>query len=279
VVVEELGRRLAATPWLSTVALAGAALAEGDNAALQQKWLPAICAGEAILAFAHEEGPRHRREIAAHARDGRLYGTKLAVLDAELAGGFVVSAADGLYFVEKLPITDHLLVDGRHAATVTLDGAPGVRIGGTALLDRVLDRAQILLAAEMLGALQEVFEKTLAYLKTRKQFGVPIGSFQALKHRAAWIHCETELLRAVVGEALDALAAGREDVPILACCAKARACDALLLGAAEAIQMHGGIGVTEELDIGLYYKKARVAEMLLGDAAHQRDRFAQLRGY
>jgi alkylation response protein AidB-like acyl-CoA dehydrogenase len=116
-------------------------------------------------------------------------------------------------------------------------------------------------------------------LKTRKQFGVLIGSFQALQHRAARAFCELELLRSVVREATLAADEQRADVPRLACAAKARASDAFLHCAAEAVQMHGGIGVTDELDIGLYYKRARVAAMLFGDAAWQRDRFARLEGY
>jgi len=146
-------------------------------------------------------------------------------------------------------------------------------------LDPLLDGAAILLAAEMLGGLEAVFEQTLSYLKTRKQFGVPIGSFQALKHRAAAVATERELLRAVVEEALDAFDRGDARLPQLACAAKARASDAFLLAAAEAIQMHGGIGVTDELDVGLYYKRARVAELTLGDSAFWRQRYAQLEGY
>jgi alkylation response protein AidB-like acyl-CoA dehydrogenase len=116
-------------------------------------------------------------------------------------------------------------------------------------------------------------------LKTRKQFGVPIGSFQALKHRAAVIFCEQELTRSIVMDALAAVDEGRQDLPLVASCAKARANDAFLLAANEAIQMHGGIGVTDELDIGFFLKRARVAEMTFGDSAYHRDRFARLSGY
>jgi acyl-CoA dehydrogenase len=146
-------------------------------------------------------------------------------------------------------------------------------------LDRVLDRATIALSAEMLGGLQEAFSRTVAYLKERHQFGVPIGSFQALKHRAAHLFCEVELAKSIVMEALRAVDADTANVPLLASCAKARVSDAFLAIANEAIQMHGGIGVTDELDIGFFLKRARVAELTFGDAAYHRDRFARLQGY
>jgi alkylation response protein AidB-like acyl-CoA dehydrogenase len=124
-----------------------------------------------------------------------------------------------------------------------------------------------------------VFATTLAYLKERRQFGVAIGSFQALKHRAARLFSELELLRSVVRAALAALDADAPDAGALVSAAKARASDVFLHVAAEAIQLHGGIGVTDELDVGLYYKRAMVAAMLFGDAAYHRDRFARLSGY
>jgi alkylation response protein AidB-like acyl-CoA dehydrogenase len=127
--------------------------------------------------------------------------------------------------------------------------------------------------------LTEAFDRTITYLKTRVQFDVPIGSFQALKHRAAQMFCEVELTRSVVRAALAALDEGRPDAASLVSAAKARASDTYILVANEAIQMHGGIGVTDELDIGFYLKRARVAEMTFGTAAYHRDRFARLNGY
>jgi acyl-CoA dehydrogenase len=178
------------------------------------------------------------------------------------------------------------LVDSRGAARIRLEGvsaAPADVIGaigrGADVLDPLLDRAAAGLAAEMLGSTQEVFDRTVAYLKERRQFGVPIGSFQALQHRAAWLLCEIELTRSVVGEALRALDEGRPDAPLLASAAKARASDTFLLAAAEAVQMYGGAGVTDELDIGFFLKRARTTEALLGTAAYHRDRFARLSGY
>jgi alkylation response protein AidB-like acyl-CoA dehydrogenase len=150
---------------------------------------------------------------------------------------------------------------------------------GAEVMDRVLDCGTAVLAAEMLGGMQEALEQTLAYLKTRKQFGVLIGSFQALRHRAAWMFCEVELTRSLAYEALRALDAGRADARELVSAAKAKATETYRLVTNEAVQMHGGIGVTDEADIGLYLKRARVAGETLGGAGYHRDAFAKARGY
>ncbi|MEO6025756.1 MAG: acyl-CoA dehydrogenase, partial [Candidatus Binatia bacterium] len=152
---------------------------------------------------------------------------------------------------------------------------------GGALLARVVDRATIGLCAEMLGAMQAAFEMTNEYLKTRLQFGVPIGSFQALKHRAAKMYIELELARSTVMGAHRVIDEKRDEKVIakLASLAKARCSDAFVLIGNECVQMHGGIGVTDEADIGFFFKRARVAEMTFGDAAFHRDRSAKLEGY
>ena len=180
------------------------------------------------------------------------------------------------------------MVDSRNSADLELAGVsvPGDALigqagGAAAILERVLDRGRILLAAEMLGMAEEAFEITLGYLKQRTQFGVPIGSFQALKHRAVQMFIEIELSRSVVFEALTALDdAGRDaDVPRLASVCKARLNDTLQLVTNECVQMHGGIGVTDEVDVGLYLKRARVAQAQLGSSAFHRDRYATLSGF
>jgi acyl-CoA dehydrogenase len=150
---------------------------------------------------------------------------------------------------------------------------------GADVLDPVLDRATIGLCAELLGTISEAFDRTVNYLKTRKQFGVAIGSFQALKHRAAHMFTEVELSRSIVLDALRAIDEKRSDVPALASVAKARVSDTAFLVGNEAVQMHGGIGVTDEEEIGLFLKRARVAELTLGDAAYHRARFASLSGF
>ncbi len=303
-VAEELGRTLCPTPLLSTVVLGAGAVALG-GAAHADEVLPAVAAGERILALAHDEGTRHARygaRTAAEQAPGgfRISGEKAFVLDGHAADAFVVVARtsgspgdrDGLTLflvpasAPGVTATRTFLVDSRGAARVRFDGvhAPDADVigevdRGADILDRVLDRATIALSAEMLGGLVEAFERTIGYLKERRQFGVPIGSFQALKHRAAQMFCEVELCRSVVMDALRALDESRPDVPLTACAAKARATDAFLLVTAEAVQMHGGVGVTDELDIGLFLKRARAADATFGGAAYQRGRFASLSGY
>jgi alkylation response protein AidB-like acyl-CoA dehydrogenase len=146
-------------------------------------------------------------------------------------------------------------------------------------VDACLDRARICIAAMLLGIAQEVFERTLAYLRERKQFGVPIGSFQALQHRAALLHCEIELLKSVVLRASQAADQGADDLAVWASAAKAKACSTARLAVNEAVQMHGGMGVTDELDIGLFMKRAASLRQLYGDAYAMQNRFAGRSGY
>jgi alkylation response protein AidB-like acyl-CoA dehydrogenase len=212
-----------------------------------------------------------------------LTGTKTGVLDGSVADAFVVNAtANGkkvLVLVEATAaqVAAQETMDHRETATVTFSDAPCERLdGGPELLERVLDDARIALAAEMLGGMQAAFERTLAWLNERHQFGVPIGSFQALQHRAADCFIEIELARSAVLAAAQSSPADRAQ---LASLAQARCCEAFDLVATEAIQMHGGIGMTEEHDIGYFLKRAKVCQVLLGDAAWHRRRWASLRGY
>jgi alkylation response protein AidB-like acyl-CoA dehydrogenase len=304
ILAEELGRNLVPTPLLAGVLGAGA-IARAGTDALRAELLPAVCAGERVVALAHEEGTRfapHAVATRAERQGGGfvLRGEKSFVIDGHVADALVVvartsgdaGARDGLTLLRVpreapgVSTTRLDLVDSRNVARVRLDGArasEGDLVGavdrGAEVLDAVLDAGTATLAAEMLGGAQEAFDRTIAYLKTRTQFGVPIGSFQALKHRAAWMFCEVELTRSLVLEALRALDAGRDDARAVVSAAKGRVTDTYRLVTAEAVQMHGGVGVTDELDIGLYLKRARVAGEALGGAAFHRDRFATLRGY
>ena len=162
---------------------------------------------------------------------------------------------------------------------VPADAMLGAVDAGADVLDAILDRARIGLSAEMLGSAAEAFERTVQYLKERKQFGVPIGSFQALKHRAAEMFCELELTRSAVLAALVALDEGANDTAQLASLAKAKAADTFFLVGNEGVQMHGGIGMTDEHEIGFFLKRARVAQASFGDAPFQRDRYARLLGF
>ncbi|MGH2897751.1 MAG: acyl-CoA dehydrogenase, partial [Solirubrobacteraceae bacterium] len=275
------------------------------NETLKKEILPAVAKGERILALALEEASHHApyaiaTRAEATANGYRISGRKTFVLDGHVADHLVVVARsagksgerDGLTLLlvpkgaRGLTVTRTIMVDGRNAANVTLDGVEvdksavlGSAGRGADLLDRVLDRSTIGLAAEMLGTLAEAFERTIVYLKERKQFGVPIGSFQALKHRAANMFVEVELARSIVLDALRAIDENRPDVAQLASIAKARVSDAIHLVGNEAVQMFGGIGVTDEEEIGLFLKRARVAELTLGDAAYHRARFARLNGF
>jgi len=302
VVLEALGRTLAPEPFLSTVLLGGQAIALGGSEAQRQAWLPRVAAGDALLTLAWQEA-RSRydlRRVAATAEsegDGwRLAGEKIQVLDAHVADAFIVSARTGagaelgLFLVPAgapgLSITRQTRIDARNAGLVRLEGVRvgrDARLGGTedgaALLERVIDRATAGLCAEMLGGMSQVFDDTLQYLKTRVQFGVPIGSFQALKHRAAKLFMEIELARSAVMAAVRAADEGDADLPALVSLAKARCSDAFVLAANEGVQMHGGVGMTDEYDLGFYMKRARVAEMTFGDAAWHRARWARLHGY
>jgi alkylation response protein AidB-like acyl-CoA dehydrogenase len=304
-VLEECGRTLAATPLVSTVLLGANALLLAGNGTQQKDLLGAVAKGEIVLALALQEGAHHAPyQVATRAeatKDGfKLTGAKTFVLDGHVAHQLIVVARTagvpgdrdglGLFLVKKgargLTVTRTTMVDGRNAANVALDGVEvdksacvGHAGRGADILDPVLDRATIGLAAELLGTVIEAFDRTVAYLKTRTQFGVPIGSFQALKHRAAAMFTEVELARSIVLDALRAIDEKRADLPQLASIAKARVSDTAQLVSNEAVQMHGGIGVTDEEEIGLFLKRARVAELTLGDGSYHRSRFAKLSGF
>lgn len=159
------------------------------------------------------------------------------------------------------------------------DALVGPADQGADILDPVLDRAAIGLAAEMLGSAQAAFDITLEYLNNRKQFGQLIGSFQAMQHRAAKMFIDLEMTRSCVGAALAAADAGKSDVAELASLAKARAGELVHLVSNECVQMHGGIGMTDAADPGFYMKRARVQEALYGSASWHRDRYARLNGF
>ena len=302
-VLTEGGRTLAPTPVVSTILLSSNALLLGGSPDQQQATLPHVSAGDRVIAFAHDEGSRFAPYVIATRAEPRgaeflLSGEKSLVLDGHVADDFLVVARSAgspgdragltLFLVPAsapgITVTRTHLVDSRNAARVRFAGTPAREVigqpgAGADVLDAVLDRAAIGLSAEMLGGIEEVFDRTIAYLKTRKQFGVPIGSFQALKHRAAHLFCEIELSKSVVFDALRAIDAARPDLSAVASVAKARTSDTFVAVTNEAVQMHGGVGVTDELDIGLFLKRARVSEMTLGTAAYHRDRFARLHGY
>ena len=282
-VVEELGKTLTASPLVATT-VAASAIILGGNEQQQAKWLPKIASGETIATLAVDEGPRHDpAKIAASVSDGKLTGSKAFVAEAHGADLFVVAAGDGLYLVETgdgVSVSGRKLVDQRSFAEMTFDGAPAEKLsgGGDSLLTDVLDRARILAAAEMLGMAQQVFDVTLDYLKQRVQFNQVLASFQALQHRMADLFGDLAMMRSAVEGGLQALDSGF-GVARAATIAKAEANRVLHKVSNEGIQMHGGIGMTDEYDVGFYLKRARVLEAQWGSAGFLRDRFAALAGY
>lgn len=309
-VFEQSGRTLAALPLLSSVVLGGGLIAEAGNAAQRDAWLPGIARGETLVALALEERPRHDpAALTLRARtegaDWVLDGEKWFVLDGHVAHRLIVVARtsgaagdrDGLslFLVDPssagITVERTLMVDSRNAARVLFkqvrcgaDALLGTCDAGFTPLDTVLDRARICVAAELLGVIREAFARTVAYLKERVQFGVPIGSFQALQHRAARLYAEIELLDSCVAAALESLDAPADaeqgsSTPLLASLAKARASDLGERMLNEAVQMHGGIGVTDELDLGLFFKRARTLQQSFGDGVFHRHRYAALRGF
>ena len=307
VVTEESGRTLVASPLFASVWVGGTLVSLGGSDAQKSELLPSVAAGELKLALALEESHRHNpyniATTAAASGDGyMLSGKKTFVLDGHIANKLIVAARTSgdqgaragitLFIVDSVAagvsVTRTLMADSRNAANVALDGVSvsadavlGTVDAGADVLDPALDIARIGLAAEMLGGTLECFERTVAYLKERKQFGVAIGSFQALKHRAANMFCEIELSKSCVLEALTALDEDRDatEVAKLASLAKAKVGETYGLVSREGIQMHGGIGMTDEFEIGFFIKRAAVAEQTFGDVNYHRNRYGELEGY
>ena len=282
-VVEELGKTLTASPLVAST-LAASAIMLGGSEEQQAQWLPKIASGETIATLAIDEGPRHNpAKRDASVSGGKLTGGKAFVPEAQAADLFVVAAQDGLYLVEKgdgVALSPRKLTDSRAHADVGFDGAPADKLagGGATLLDDVLDRARILASCEMLGMAQQVFDVTLDYLKQRVQFNQVLASFQALQHRMADLFGDLAMMRSAVEGGLQALDSGF-GVARAATIAKAEANRVLHKVSNEGIQLHGGIGMTDEYDIGFYLKRARVLEAQWGNTGFLRDRFAALAGY
>jgi len=304
-IMEAQGRTIAATSLLQTAVLGVSLLTLGGSEAQKAEWLPKIASGEVSVALAVDEGTHHAPlNIATEAeRNGQGYtlnGAKRFVTDGHHADIFIIVArtfgeagqAHGisLFIVpagaDGLTVQALNTVDSHGAAHLQLedvavgeDSVLGAVDAGWEILDPALDRGRIALAAEALGSAQATFDMTLEYLQTRKQFGQLIGSFQSLQHRAAKWFTELELTRSCIGAALSGVDENRKDTAELASLAKARASDLIHLASNETVQFHGGIGMTDDHDSGLYMKRARVQEALLGGAGFHRDRYAKLNGF
>lgn len=303
-VQEAAGRNLSLSPFLSTAVLGATALA-GASEEQQAVLLPKLAAGDLLLALASDEASRHaphfiRTRAEAAGNGFRITGTKTFVLDGHVADRLIVAARtsgedgdrDGitLFLVDPkaagVDIKRTSMADSRNAADIRFDGVQvdgadviGAVGEGAAILDRVLDAGRTCLAAEMVGVSAQSFSMTVSYLKDREQFGRKIGSFQALQHRAAQLFCEIELAKSATLKAAQALDAGNRDAPLYASLAKAKAGAVARLATNEGVQMHGGIGMTDEFDIGFYMKRARAAETSFGDLSFHGDRLARMLGY
>ena len=305
VIAEEMGRTLTASPFLSTSVLAATALKKLAGDAHKQEHLPKIAAGETLFALAVDEtrkhGPAKTAMAAEKAGNGfKLSGDKTFVADGHVADKLIVAARSAgsagdengltLFLVDAkargVSIERTIMVDSRNAARIKFDGVEatgddviGEVDGGYMALEGVLNAGRAGLAAEMSGSAQQAFAMTMDYLKERKQFGTEIGRFQALQHRAAHLYAEIELVKSAVLKALQDLDDHYGMAGPICALAKAKAGEVAKLASQEAVQMHGGIGMTDEYDIGFYMKRIRVAQEMFGDTAFHTDRLASLRGY
>jgi alkylation response protein AidB-like acyl-CoA dehydrogenase len=299
ILLEETGRTLTPSPLLSTALTGVATLVAAGSESQRAEILPRVTSGELLLALACDESVRHRpgniETRAGKTESGfRLNGRKTAVWDGHAADRFIVSARTGdgisLFLVpadaDGVHVDRIAVLDIAAAANVRFDEVElpagsllGELDGGGPVLEKVLDAARIGVSAELLGLAQEAFERTMDYIRERKQFGVPVGIFQGLQHRAAKLYAEIELCKSLVIKALQTLDDSDESNPALASATKAKLCETAHLAANEAIQMHGGIGMTDEFDIGFFLKRCQILETLYGDRYYHTDRYARLRGY
>ena len=305
VVLEEIGRGLVDVPLFSNIVLAGGVLDLAGTDEQKKRFLPDLIAGTNFISLAYQEGARHTPNLVAtkltEGSEGlTLNGKKQLVLDGGSANHLIVvcrssgekTEREGLSIVvvdaktEGVTVKNNLLLDGSRSANIEFHDVVisekdliGHQGEGADTLDKLYAQASVALSAEMLGGAQTAFEMTLEYLKVREQFGAKIGSFQGLKHRASRWFCEIELSKSIVLKALRAIDIDDPKKDKIAHTCKARLSSSFHLSGIEGVQMHGGIGVTDEHDIGLYMKRARVTELLLGDEAFHREKFAALSGY
>jgi alkylation response protein AidB-like acyl-CoA dehydrogenase len=305
IVMQEIGRTLMPSPFLSTAVLAVSALSRGGSAAQKSEHLPKISAGSLLAALAIDEGTKHRplQTSLQAVRSGngfKLNGAKSFVVDGHVADLLIVAARTAgnageragltLFLVDPkakgIAIERTVMVDSHNAARidfdnvdVNADGVLGEMDQGFSLLEAVLNIGRGAVASEMVGLSDEVFGRTVAYLKERKQFGKAIGEFQALQHRAAQLYIEIEITRAAVLKALQALDGDAVSAAAAVAVAKARAGATATRAVQEGVQMHGGMGMTDQFDIGFFMKRARVCEELFGDVNYHADQLARMRSY
>ncbi|MEP3226163.1 MAG: acyl-CoA dehydrogenase [Parasphingorhabdus sp.] len=305
VLAEQMGRNLTASPFFATSVLGATAVQRFGTAQQKEDHLAAICEGSSLFALAVDEGPRHRPdhiEFSAkpHGNGYILSGSKTFVVDGHIADKLIIAARTSgetndtsgitLFLVDAsaaaITRTHTPMIDSRNAANIEVDGleVTGADIlgevdGGYAALEGILSAGRAVLGAEMSGSSQQAFEITTDYLKEREQFGQKIGSFQGLQHRAAHLATEIEMTKSAVLKSLQLLDDDFESASATCSMAKAKSGMTAQLSTQEAIQMHGGIGVTDEYDVGLYFKRVHIAQQMFGDAGFHADRLAKRSGY
>ncbi len=305
VVMEEIGHTLMPSPFLSTGVVAAAALTRGGNGAQKSEYLTRIAKGDLIASLAVDEGAKHRpSKVAMKAvRSGngfKLKGAKALVVDGHVSDLLIVAARTAgesgdregltLFLVNPkskgIEIERTAMVDAHNAARivfddaeVTADGVLGEVDQGGVLLEGILNVGRAAVASEMVGLSEEAFARTVTYLKERKQFGKLIGEFQALQHRAAHLYTEIEITKAAVMKASQMLDSDFDAAGAAVAVAKAKAGTTATLAVQEAVQMHGGVGMTDAFDIGFFMKRARVCQELFGDSAYHAEQLARMKGY
>jgi alkylation response protein AidB-like acyl-CoA dehydrogenase len=300
VVMEQIGHQLTASPFLASSVVAASLIRQAGSAEQRDHWLPKLASGTTIATLAIDEHRKHQpNRIACKAvktaAGFTLDGHKTFVIDGHVADLLLVAATSSekgitLFMVPRstsgVAVERVAMVDSHNAARITFTGVSlghdavlGAVDAGAAPLALALDAGRAAAAAELLGLADEVFERTTAYLRQRKQFGRLIGEFQALQHRAAELYFDIEMARAAVLKALQAIDADPATAGEAVAVAKARAGTSATLAVQEGVQMHGGMGMTDEFDIGFFMKRARVLQEYLGDSGFHADRLASMRGY
>ena len=305
VIMQEVGKTLTPSPLFATAVMGASAINTFGTQEQKAEYLPKIAAGKITTAIAIDEESHHApfNSIAQAELVGDewvLNGKKKFVVDGASADILIVLARTSGVKGDKAGLTLFIvdandtgveiiktdMADFRNYANIVLDNVTiskdallGDQESGGEAIDKILDEGRIALSAEMLGNSEAAFEMTLNYLKERKQFGVLIGTFQALQHRAAEMFCEIELTKSAVMAAMQGADENNNDLQRMASLAKSIAGETLYLVSNESVQMHGGIGVTDEYDIGFYMKRARVAEVIFGGANFHQERYANLSNF
>ena len=300
-VIEEMGKKLTVSPMISTVLVSTTIVGLSKNEVLKSKLFDEIMSGKKLCTLAHEESSHHNPNIdlsiiSKNNEKFILNGKKRFVIDGTISDYLIVSAnsesngslelviidskSKGITFNNKVHMDSKIYSDiSFNNVEFSKDNFLSTENDGKKILKKALDIACVGLAAEMLGNIQQAFDMTIQYLKEREQFGVKIGSFQALQHRSAIMFGEIELCKSIVLKALQAIDSGDENLPELASLAKSKLGLTSKLVTNEAVQMHGGIGVTDDADIGFFLKRVRVSQRIFGDSNYHLDRVAKFNSY